>query len=242
MEFLKLTKEETAKFNIDRKLLQRDLNDGFSGGEKKRNELIQLLMLQPDLIMLDEIDSGLDVDAIRIVSKGINLYKNDKLIHELELPVAVSLFDTSIDPVIDNGVMIIEPSKLSFNMELFTYSADNREMSKSLKEVQKLIERKNKEGIEDAHQLTKALITALNESGIVLSSVYLEIIIFNLMKNRGKDFVNEKHLLNEIMGMSEALQTSATSISLSFERLKDQLKNTGFYNNTRESVYDIFYQ
>jgi hypothetical protein len=44
------------------------------------------------------------------------------------------------------------------------------------------------------------------------------------------------------MGMSEALQTSATSISLSFERLKDQLKNTGFYNNTRESVYDIFYQ
>ena len=56
MEFLKLVKEETGKFNIDRKLLQRDLNDGFSGGEKKRNELIQLLMLQPDLIMLDEID------------------------------------------------------------------------------------------------------------------------------------------------------------------------------------------
>ena len=59
MEFLKLIKEETGKFNIDRKLLQRDLNDGFSGGEKKRNELIQLLMLKPDLIMLDEIDSGL---------------------------------------------------------------------------------------------------------------------------------------------------------------------------------------
>ena len=58
MEFLKLIKEETGKFNIDRKLLQRDLNDGFSGGEKKRNELIQLLMLKPDLIMLDEIDSG----------------------------------------------------------------------------------------------------------------------------------------------------------------------------------------
>ncbi len=72
MEFLKLTKEETAKFNIDRKLLQRDLNDGFSGGEKKRNELIQLLMLQPDLIMLDEIDSGLDVDAIKTVANVIN--------------------------------------------------------------------------------------------------------------------------------------------------------------------------
>ena len=72
MEFLKLTKEETTKFNIDRKLLQRDLNDGFSGGEKKRNELIQLLMLQPDLIMLDEIDSGLDIDAIKTVANVIN--------------------------------------------------------------------------------------------------------------------------------------------------------------------------
>ena len=72
MEFLKLVKEETGKFNIDRKLLQRDLNDGFSGGEKKRNELIQLLMLQPDLILLDEIDSGLDVDAIKTVANVIN--------------------------------------------------------------------------------------------------------------------------------------------------------------------------
>jgi Fe-S cluster assembly ATP-binding protein len=72
MEFLKLIKEETSKYNIDRKLLQRDLNDGFSGGEKKRNELIQLLMLQPDLIMLDEIDSGLDVDAIKTVANVIN--------------------------------------------------------------------------------------------------------------------------------------------------------------------------
>ena len=72
MEFLKLVKEETNKFDIDRKLLQRDLNDGFSGGEKKRNELVQLLMLNPDLIMLDEIDSGLDVDAIKIVANVIN--------------------------------------------------------------------------------------------------------------------------------------------------------------------------
>ena len=72
MEFLKVVKEETGKFGIDRKLLQRDLNDGFSGGEKKRNELIQLLMLKPDLIMLDEIDSGLDVDAIKTVANVIN--------------------------------------------------------------------------------------------------------------------------------------------------------------------------
>ena len=75
MEFLKQVKEETGKYNIDRKLLQRDLNEGFSGGEKKRNELIQLLMLKPDLIMLDEIDSGLDVDAIKTVATVINALK-----------------------------------------------------------------------------------------------------------------------------------------------------------------------
>ncbi len=72
MEFLKLTKEQTVKFDIDKKLLQRDLNDGFSGGEKKRNELIQLMILNPDLILLDEIDSGLDVDAIKTVANVIN--------------------------------------------------------------------------------------------------------------------------------------------------------------------------
>ena len=72
MEFLKQVKEETNKFSIDRKLLQRDLNECFSGGEKKRNELVQLLMLQPDLILLDEIDSGLDVDAIKTVANVIN--------------------------------------------------------------------------------------------------------------------------------------------------------------------------
>ena len=78
MEFLKLTKEQTAKFDIDKKLLQRDLNDGFSGGEKKRNELIQLMILNPDLILLDEIDSGLDVDAIKTVANVINSMLNGK--------------------------------------------------------------------------------------------------------------------------------------------------------------------
>ncbi len=79
MEFLKLTKEELKKYDIDKKLMQRDLNDGFSGGEKKRNELIQLLLLKPDLILLDEIDSGLDIDAIKTVAKVINdLMKENK--------------------------------------------------------------------------------------------------------------------------------------------------------------------
>jgi len=78
MEFLKHIKAETSKHGIDRKLLQRDLNDGFSGGEKKRNELIQLLLLNPDLIMLDEIDSGLDVDAIKTVAHVINAMLDGK--------------------------------------------------------------------------------------------------------------------------------------------------------------------
>ncbi len=78
IEFLKLTKEELAKYDIDKKLLQRDLNEGFSGGEKKRNELIQILLLKPELIMLDEIDSGLDVDAIKTVAKVIKDLLEDK--------------------------------------------------------------------------------------------------------------------------------------------------------------------
>ncbi|KAB7885820.1 Fe-S cluster assembly ATPase SufC [Poseidonibacter ostreae] len=78
MDFLKLIKEQTSKYNLDKKLLQRDLNEGFSGGEKKRNELIQLLLLDPDLIMLDEIDSGLDVDAIKTVANVVNAMLDGK--------------------------------------------------------------------------------------------------------------------------------------------------------------------
>ena len=78
MEFLKLSKSETSKFNLDTQLLKRDLNVGFSGGEKKRNELMQLLLLKPDLIMLDEIDSGMDVDAIKKVANVINHLRDGK--------------------------------------------------------------------------------------------------------------------------------------------------------------------
>ena len=60
------------------KLIERNLNVGFSGGEKKKNEILQMLVLNPKLAILDETDSGLDVDAIRTVSKGINMFKNDE--------------------------------------------------------------------------------------------------------------------------------------------------------------------
>jgi len=70
--FLKLMKEKMALMNIDQSLLSRSLNEGFSGGEKKRNEIFQMAMLQPKLAILDETDSGLDIDAIRIVANGVN--------------------------------------------------------------------------------------------------------------------------------------------------------------------------
>jgi Fe-S cluster assembly ATP-binding protein len=74
--FLKMMKEKMALMNIDQSLLSRSLNEGFSGGEKKRNEIFQMAMLQPKLAILDETDSGLDIDAIRIVASGVNKLRN----------------------------------------------------------------------------------------------------------------------------------------------------------------------
>lgn len=76
VSFLKLMKEKMALMNIDQSLLSRSLNEGFSGGEKKRNEIFQMAMLQPKLAILDETDSGLDIDAIRIVANGVNKLRN----------------------------------------------------------------------------------------------------------------------------------------------------------------------
>ena len=74
--FLKLMKEKMKLVNIRQDLLSRSINDGFSGGEKKRNEILQLLCLEPDLAIMDETDSGLDIDAIKTISEGINNYKD----------------------------------------------------------------------------------------------------------------------------------------------------------------------
>ena len=74
--FLRMMKEKMEIMHIDRALLNRSLNEGFSGGEKKRNEIFQMAMLEPRLAILDETDSGLDIDAIRIVSEGVNRLRN----------------------------------------------------------------------------------------------------------------------------------------------------------------------
>ena len=74
--FLKLIKEKALELGIDEKFLSRQLNVGFSGGEKKKNEILQMKLLEPKLSILDETDSGLDIDALRIVANGVNSYKN----------------------------------------------------------------------------------------------------------------------------------------------------------------------
>lgn len=76
-ELLALVRENSQKLNIKKDFLGRSLNDGFSGGEKKRNEIFQMLMLNPKLAILDETDSGLDIDALRIVADGVNSFKNE---------------------------------------------------------------------------------------------------------------------------------------------------------------------
>ena len=77
-EFKEKVQKYMKELNMNTKLIDRNLNVGFSGGEKKKNEILQMLVLEPKLAILDETDSGLDVDAIRIVSKGIDMYKNNE--------------------------------------------------------------------------------------------------------------------------------------------------------------------
>ncbi len=74
--FLKLIKEKLKDVDMDTKYLQRAVNEGFSGGEKKKNEILQMLTLEPNLVILDETDSGLDIDALKIVASGVNNFRN----------------------------------------------------------------------------------------------------------------------------------------------------------------------
>jgi Fe-S cluster assembly ATP-binding protein len=78
LDFLKLVKEKSKKLKIQEKILSRQLNVGFSGGEKKKNEILQMSILEPKLAILDETDSGLDIDALRIVSEGVNSLRDKK--------------------------------------------------------------------------------------------------------------------------------------------------------------------
>ncbi len=78
IEFLKLVRKKSSELKIEEKILNRHLNVGFSGGEKKKNEILQMSILNPKLSILDETDSGLDIDALRIVSEGVNTLRDSK--------------------------------------------------------------------------------------------------------------------------------------------------------------------
>ena len=76
VNFMKLIRDKAKRVNLDEKLLKRSVNSGFSGGEKKRNEILQMAVLEPKLAILDETDSGLDIDALRIVAEGVNTLRS----------------------------------------------------------------------------------------------------------------------------------------------------------------------
>lgn len=106
-EFLALMREKMNLVEIDQKLLSRSLNEGFSGGEKKRNEVFQMAMLEPKLAILDETDSGLDIDALRIVANGVNqLRSKDKAF------LVITHYQRLLDYIIPDFVHVLYNGKI----------------------------------------------------------------------------------------------------------------------------------
>ena len=106
-EMLKLIREKSELLEIDRKFLSRSLNEGFSGGEKKRNEIFQMAMLEPKLAILDETDSGLDIDALRIVANGVN-----KLKSENNAVLVITHYQRLLDYIIPDFVHVLVDGKI----------------------------------------------------------------------------------------------------------------------------------
>lgn len=107
VNFLKLMKEKMALVEIDQKLIGRALNEGFSGGEKKRNEIFQMAVLEPKLAILDETDSGLDIDALRIVANGVNKLKS----HD-NATIVVTHYQRLLDYIIPDFVHVLYKGKI----------------------------------------------------------------------------------------------------------------------------------
>lgn len=102
VKFLSIMKEKMKLVEIDQKLLSRSLNEGFSGGEKKRNEIFQMAMLEPTLSILDETDSGLDIDALRIVSNGVNQLKTSE-----NATIVVTHYQRLLDYIVPDFVHVL---------------------------------------------------------------------------------------------------------------------------------------
>ncbi|KUF44881.1 Fe-S cluster assembly ATPase SufC [Myroides marinus] len=106
-EMLKKIKEKAELLEIDRKFLSRSLNEGFSGGEKKRNEIFQMAMLEPKLAILDETDSGLDIDALRIVANGVNKLKSKD-----NAVVLITHYQRLLDYIVPDYVHVLYDGKI----------------------------------------------------------------------------------------------------------------------------------
>src|SRR5690606_13755355 len=106
-EFLTLSKEKQQLVEFDAKLVNRSLNEGFSGGGKKRNEIFQLAMLEPKLAILDETDSGLDIDALRIVSRGVNKLRSDK-----NAFIIITHYQRLLDYIVPDFVHVLSDGKI----------------------------------------------------------------------------------------------------------------------------------
>ncbi|MEJ6490913.1 MAG: Fe-S cluster assembly ATPase SufC [Flavobacteriales bacterium] len=106
-EFMALVKEKSALVELDAKLASRSVNEGFSGGEKKRNEIFQMAMLNPKLSILDETDSGLDIDALRIVANGVNTLKTDK-----NATIVITHYQRLLDYIIPDFVHVLYDGRI----------------------------------------------------------------------------------------------------------------------------------
>ena len=101
-DFMQMVREKSALVELDSKLASRSVNEGFSGGEKKRNEIFQMAMLEPKLSILDETDSGLDIDALRIVANGVNTLKSDK-----NATIVITHYQRLLDYIVPDFVHVL---------------------------------------------------------------------------------------------------------------------------------------
>jgi Fe-S cluster assembly ATP-binding protein len=106
-DLLKLIRDKAELLEIDRKFLSRSLNEGFSGGEKKRNEIFQMAMLEPKLAILDETDSGLDIDALKIVANGVNKLKNEN-----NAVLVITHYQRLLDYIVPDFVHVLHNGKI----------------------------------------------------------------------------------------------------------------------------------
>jgi Fe-S cluster assembly ATP-binding protein len=106
-DFLKMMREKKAMVHLDSQLTNRSVNEGFSGGEKKKNEIFQMAMLEPTLAILDETDSGLDIDALRIVSNGVNLLKTPN-----NATILVTHYQRLLDYIVPDFVHVLYQGRI----------------------------------------------------------------------------------------------------------------------------------